>query len=1653
MMLTIEANRITFGTSSSFSFGYGRLKLVSRSPMTVNKVINSVSQQLTLLSQGDITISSDVKIFGESFTSQGTAGGEGGKVEIISDANVAINAKVFSIGGMGGNGSSGTASSKNGGTGGRGGNGGEVNVSAGSNVNLGSYGAVASAGGGGGGGGGAASMFWGGYSPSSKVGASGGSAATGNVANLESKLGSLPISGGTGNSSVEGFELLSSLESGTRCKSKSARNPGNGGTGGNGGDGGYVILNAVNSISLQGAVASLGGSGGGGGRAGGGSQGIACCGKDGSNGADGGSGGKGGSAGNGGNVKLNSFGHSTKYPVEMGSSALVVSVGGNGGSGSDSRNGQKGGAEGGFSSCDGDPGDGGNGGNGGGKGNGGNGSVIVVYHGINIKNNNRITSTGGTKGAGGGSAGSGGGAGQNECKDDPRTDGSGGKSGDELVAAADGAGEYIQFLDDDGDSVQYDGYNPETGDACVVEHARGTYDASTGLGNFFHGCLLPSSKTKAKDIPFPGLGLPDANVLSGAAGAGWKSPYSEQFSKSCSEAYAGCACAKNNATEANALFAALAGYTQPYPPYCKRENLTSAWYEQQLSAKPRNPKQGEEALLTALPRRQAASCSQDPTYYCLCSDACVYKVNVVDETTGVSWPKQMLNTNSSGWIAFKLPFNEPHKYKVVVNYRGFENTTWVRPQCEPAWQCEIAGDCIPDKTNKSANKQCQLCNYTSGEDVTVGGVKIASNSAWSVRLNASCDDGLGCSGGDKCNAAGGCLGNTTDCSMGSGCWASTKNASVPLSQTNLVCDSGSNPTLCAEIKLTQRSPDAKFAWGSPTKDFTVLSKAACRMSAECFAGDLEAEVTLYYLSWGGVEAINVSAVSMTQGKSGSEVLPLYSWTTGLGQQFTLPKGQSFEGNRFTVPVDKLGRGIKRKLLFNAEPMANGEAEIRIALGASTLRAKVNVTGFAPGATCIAVNFRDTVFNIYETLPQTITTYRGPNKASDEVCVVFSGCSKEGVANFGWQGCPGALSEYCKCYEPDLGKKEIFADMKSVVLYFKYRAEKAGCAASVTDFISAWCAQGRGWQESVANLTVDAKYDSTPPSISTVTKPGDVSLAFENVPIEGAVSDDLSGIKGVYVKIVNASNLDQTAPSWSAWALAQAGHVGDWVPAELDCVSATSCSFYHLWETGTTCDVPIGENCRYRVLVSVNDSVDNANDVSQPANYKEFTVPSINTMSSGPYFKAGLVSAPSKVFQGSSAQAQFKVENLGGANGSITPSAGVTLRDGRHVTPSISPSSSGDVQPGGSMTFTVTFSPGDDAALGKLVMEFIAPNSVFSDMIVRPRWWDTNYGYRREITSSDAQSGDSVKLTLDSASLVSGGRMLANGNDARVVFNDGHANTELDRMNNSAFNSPSTELFFNARWQPGAQNSYWLYYGYPQAVAPPSYFMNVFKFGDDFNDNSFDESSTGYWSIVHFTKNDENLITIGADVKEEGGKLVLNPDVLSAIAYSKIGFNTPVVAKARVKQSTTGDKTVLMLYDQLSMEKHADEIGANNMPAPQDLINNGAIVSFEEDGKIHARTVVGETAGELSLNADYSADAEYLVELAHDASGRFAVNVYGPEGSLIATATSLQSVPASTKLGLALMNYKNSGSASFDDVRVYNYPAPAASLKPEVETKP
>jgi hypothetical protein len=191
------------------------------------------------------------------------------------------------------------------------------------------------------------------------------------------------------------------------------------------------------------------------------------------------------------------------------------------------------------------------------------------------------------------------------------------------------------------------------------------------------------------------------------------------------------------------------------------------------------------------------------------------------------------------------------------------------------------------------------------------------------------------------------------------------------------------------------------------------------------------------------------------------------------------------------------------------------------------------------------------------------------------------------------------------------------------------------------------------------------------------------------------------------------------------------------------------------------------------------------------------------------------------------------------------------------------------------------------------------------------WWNANYTYRRQATivnnmMSQLDVGYSICLTMNTASLVSAGKMLASGNDLRVTYQSGNNWIELDRVVID-MNSTSTQIWFmtQARIEAnGSDSSHYVYYGNPSAESPPSNKSNVYLWFDDFNRADTPDITTessysvktggGAWAIEANT-----LKNVGASG---------DPNKLVITALGNVNNAIDMLVKLEVTSFTGGDSS-------------------------------------------------------------------------------------------------------------------------------------------------
>ena len=157
------------------------------------------------------------------------------------------------------------------------------------------------------------------------------------------------------------------------------------------------------------------------------------------------------------------------------------------------------------------------------------------------------------------------------------------------------------------------------------------------------------------------------------------------------------------------------------------------------------------------------------------------------------------------------------------------------------------------------------------------------------------------------------------------------------------------------------------------------------------------------------------------------------------------------------------------------------------------------------------------------------------------------------------------------------------------------------------------------------------------------------------------------------------------------------------------------------------------------------------------------------------------------------------------------------------------------------TWTFRFYTNDskgDLGFKDLILNVYKPSPISTN-----NWWNTSYRYRKPIHVTNMLTyslpqGYSVNISVDTASLVSSGKLRIDGNDLRIVYYNSASYTwlELDRINETNFNTGTTQIWFKTKESiiPSITvGNYYMYYGNEYANYPPTNKSKVYDFYDDF----------------------------------------------------------------------------------------------------------------------------------------------------------------------------------------------------------------------------
>ncbi|MFX0135923.1 MAG: DUF2341 domain-containing protein [Candidatus Hodarchaeota archaeon] len=155
-------------------------------------------------------------------------------------------------------------------------------------------------------------------------------------------------------------------------------------------------------------------------------------------------------------------------------------------------------------------------------------------------------------------------------------------------------------------------------------------------------------------------------------------------------------------------------------------------------------------------------------------------------------------------------------------------------------------------------------------------------------------------------------------------------------------------------------------------------------------------------------------------------------------------------------------------------------------------------------------------------------------------------------------------------------------------------------------------------------------------------------------------------------------------------------------------------------------------------------------------------------------------------------------------------------------------------------------------------DLIAPSSP------EDSWWHPHYKYRVPINifneyKSPLPKGYSVKISVNTAILISEGKLKNDGRDLRIVWYNlsNEAWWELDRFIGTNLNTDDTQIWFKTQTSINSNShdtNYYLYYGNEDADEPPTDKNKIFDFYDDFDQPDGDANGwtviSGNWSVIN-----------------------------------------------------------------------------------------------------------------------------------------------------------------------------------------------------------
>lgn len=146
------------------------------------------------------------------------------------------------------------------------------------------------------------------------------------------------------------------------------------------------------------------------------------------------------------------------------------------------------------------------------------------------------------------------------------------------------------------------------------------------------------------------------------------------------------------------------------------------------------------------------------------------------------------------------------------------------------------------------------------------------------------------------------------------------------------------------------------------------------------------------------------------------------------------------------------------------------------------------------------------------------------------------------------------------------------------------------------------------------------------------------------------------------------------------------------------------------------------------------------------------------------------------------------------------------------------------------------------------------------------WWNDNWQYRQKVVisnSGSAQTDFQVPITINTATLISAGKMQSDCDDIRIL--DSTGNQILDPWLVTTCNDSVTRIWVKFSTVPTYDVLLYVYYGHGSAISVQSSGSDVFPYFDDFTSISSDwNQDSGTWSAETFSSLSTVSIETAAD---------------------------------------------------------------------------------------------------------------------------------------------------------------------------------------------